>query len=89
MIAFAGNQACGFSETIRIGIAGEWSVPEFAELMSQIQFITGMTIFLTADGRIRDESGEFFKRWQVFSPSSLEAAFDGFASVQLEPSFGT
>jgi hypothetical protein len=59
-----------YSSTIRTGIAGEWSVPEFADLMSQIQLLTGMTIFLTPDGQVRQESADFFKRWQIFAPTA-------------------
>jgi hypothetical protein len=58
----------GYGGTMRVAIAGEWSVPDFAELMSQIQFLTGMTIFLTVDGRVRDEASDFFKRWERFWP---------------------
>jgi hypothetical protein len=56
-----------FRSRIRVAIAGNWTVPEFAELMSQIQFITGMILFLDAEGRVRDGSQGFFERWQPYS----------------------
>ena len=53
-----------------MSIAGDWTVPEFAELMSQIQLITDVSDFLSANMSVfqstiglPDRSKEFFERW--------------------------